>query len=39
MMLIITNEPKDVDKKKTLKKEIMNEIIEIVMEKLQDMMK
>jgi hypothetical protein len=26
-------------KKKTLKKEIMNEIIEIVMEKLQDMMK
>jgi predicted RNase H-like nuclease (RuvC/YqgF family) len=37
-MLIMTNKPNDVYKK-TLKEKIINEIIEIVMEKLQDRVK
>jgi hypothetical protein len=37
-MLTMTNEPTDAHKK-SLKEEIMNEIIELVMEKLQDIVK
>jgi hypothetical protein len=38
-MLILTNEPNQVHKKMSLKQEIMNEIMEIVMEKLQGTVK
>jgi hypothetical protein len=38
MMLIMTNKPNDIHKI-PLKEKIMNEIIEIVMEKLNDMVK